>query len=67
MFSLAYNNYTSDVYEKDPFSITDCCFRSSAKSKTGSGNFPVIRRCWFPQTLPTRQPSRCVSTDLTPD
>jgi len=26
-----------------------------------------MQRCWFPQTLPTRQPSRCMSTDLTPD
>ena len=25
------------------------------------------QKCWFPQTLPTRQPSRCMSTDLTPD
>ena len=26
-----------------------------------------MQRCWFPQTLPTRQPSRCMSTVLTPD
>ena len=26
-----------------------------------------IQRCWFPQTLPTRQPSRCMSIVLTPD
>jgi len=26
-----------------------------------------MQRCWFPQTLPMRQPSRCVSTVLTPD
>ena len=26
-----------------------------------------MQRCWFPQTLPTRQSSRSMSTDLTPD
>ena len=26
-----------------------------------------MQRCWFPQTLPTRQFSRCMSTVLTPD
>jgi len=26
-----------------------------------------MQRCWFPQTLPTRQSSRCMSTDLTPE
>ena len=26
-----------------------------------------MQRCWFPQTLPTRQSSRCMSTVLTPD
>ena len=26
-----------------------------------------MQRCWFPQTLPTRQSSRCMSTVLAPD
>jgi len=26
-----------------------------------------MQRCWFPQALPTRQPSRCMSIVLTPD
>jgi len=26
-----------------------------------------MQKCWFSQRQPTRQPSRCMSTDLTPD
>jgi len=40
-----------------------CC---PAQKLLARNDCRCMQRCWFPQTLPTRQPSRCMSTDLTP-